>query len=228
MKQLAENLWIFDGEAVPFLKLPFTTRMTVVRLTTGELWVHSPIRFSDSICQQIDQLGPVKYLVAPNHLHHLFLAEWLAHYSDAISYATPELIKKRRDLAFDYALNETRDWPWSNELAHVLFTGSPLMEESVFFHHASRVLIVTDLIENFSGENFSYWQRLFARMAGVLAPHGKTPLDWRLSFMFGKAKARRHLSDIKGWQPEMIVMSHGEIIESGAAEFLEKSFDWIK
>lgn len=77
MKKLAHEIWIFDGDPVQFLGLPYTTRMTIVRLSDGGLWVHSPIQLSNSIKEQINNLGQVKYLIAPNHLHHLFLSEWV-------------------------------------------------------------------------------------------------------------------------------------------------------
>lgn len=227
MRKLAENIWIFDGEAVPFLSLPFTTRMTVVRLSDGDLWVHSPIKLSDELLCQLDELGKVKYLIAPNHLHHLFISDWQSHYPDAITYGTNELIKKRIDIVFNSSFNDEQQWPWANEIQQVLFTGSPLMEECVFFHQKSGILVVTDLIENFPSKDFNYWQRLLAKGVGILAPNGKMPVDWRLSFMFGKSHAREHLAVIFGWQPDMIVMSHGLIVESEAQEFLERSFRWL-
>ncbi len=94
MKKLAQEIWIFDGDPVQFLGLPYTTRMTIVRLSDGGLWVHSPIQFSNSIREQINNLGQVKYLIAPNHLHHLFLSEWVSAYPSAEVYGTNEVIKK--------------------------------------------------------------------------------------------------------------------------------------
>jgi hypothetical protein len=227
MRKLSENIWIFDGEAVPFLSLPFTTRMTVVRLSDGNLWVHSPIKISHELSCQLDELGKVKYLIAPNHLHHLFIASWQTHYPDVLTYGTDELIKKRTDITFDSSFNDDLQWPWANDIKQVLFTGSPLMEECVFFHQSSGVLIVTDLIENFPSTDFTYWQRFFAKGAGVLAPNGKMPLDWRLSFMFGQSHARKHLEVILAWHPNTIVMAHGLIIEHNGQQFLEESFKWL-
>ncbi len=74
------------------------------------------------------------------------------------------------------------------------------MEECVFYHRLSKTLIVTDLVENFSGQDFNYWQRFVAKGgAGILAPNGKMPLDWRLSFMFSKQEARKHLNKLLSW-----------------------------
>ncbi|MDF4951923.1 DUF4336 domain-containing protein, partial [Vibrio parahaemolyticus] len=106
MKKLAHEIWIFDGDPVQFLGLPYTTRMTIVRLSDGGLWVHSPIQLSNSIKEQINNLGQVKYLIAPNHLHHLFLSEWVFAYPSAEIYGTDEVIKKCRDIHFHASLNQ--------------------------------------------------------------------------------------------------------------------------
>lgn len=227
MEKLAHEIWIFNGNPVQFLGLPFSTRMTVVRLSNGELWVHSPIKLSDTIKEQIGTLGQIKYLIAPNHLHHLFLPEWIAAYPSAEVYGTNEVIKKRNDITFDASFNEQQDWPWRADIEQEMFTGSSLMEECVFFHRASGSLIVTDLVENFSGKDFNYCQRVVAKGVGILAPNGKMPLDWRLSFMFSKADARKHLNRMLAWNPQLLIMSHGEIVKDNTEEFLARAFQWL-
>lgn len=225
MKQLANDLWIIDGDTVSFYCCPFTTRMTVVRLLSGELWLHRPIRYSHQLAEQLAALGDIKYLVAPNHLHHLYLADWIKHYPDACVCGTDEVIKKRPELHFDCSLNNDLQWPWQEEIEQRLVTGSKLMQECVFFHHSTRTLIVTDLIENFPQDHFKGWRRILAKGAGIIAPNGKTPIDWRLSFK--KAEAKAHIQQILLWQPERIVMAHGEVVCRNANDFLHRSFKWV-
>lgn len=227
MEKLAHDIWVFNGESVQFLGLPFSTRMTIIRLSNEYLWVHSPIRLSESVVKQVESLGCVKYLIAPNHLHHLFLSEWMETYPDAEVYGTREVIRKRNDLSFTGSLNSPGIWAWESDIEQELFSGSPLMEECIFYHKSSRTLIVTDLVENFSGKSFNPLQRLVARGVGILAPNGKTPVDWRLSFMFGKSDARRHLDRILAWDPEILIMSHGEIVKENTRDFLIRSFKWL-
>jgi len=227
MEKLANELWFFDGDSVPFFGFPFSTRMTVVRLSNGDLWVHSPIKLTTEIQNHLKSLGSVKYLIAPNHLHHLFLPEWICAFPEAQVFGTDEVIKKRQDIHFNASLNSDCIWEWQSDIEQVLFSGSPLMEECVFFHKKSQTLIVTDLIENFSGQEFNYWQRVVAKGVGILAPNGKMPLDWRLSFMFGKTDARKHLKQLLDWNPKLLVMSHGEIVRDNTHEFLTKSFKWL-
>lgn len=227
MIEIADNLWVFDGEAVPFFTLPYTTRMTIVRLSDGGLWVHSPIKLTADIQQKVDKLGRVKYLIAPNHLHHLFLKDWQGAYPQAESFGTKEVQKKRQDIKFDGLFSSEGEVPWEEEIGQVLFTGSAAMEECVFFHKASHTLIVTDLIENFDPKSFPPFKRLIARFSGILAPNGKMPIDWRLSFMFHKKEAREHIKYILNWHPQTIVMAHGLIIKKEAESFLKQSFNWL-
>ena len=102
------------------------------------------------------------------------------------------------------------------------------MEEVVFYHKESNTLIVADLIENFDVNTLTKIQTLIAKIVGILAPKGKMPLDWRISFFLGKKLARVSLDVILGWKPKRIIMSHGLIIETGAVSYLIQSFGWLQ
>src|SRR6266542_2625955 len=74
-KPLAPDIGIVDG---PFeyltvggirLPLPFTTRMTVVRISNGDLFLHSPIKFNERLAEELHGLGRVRHLVSPNQSH---------------------------------------------------------------------------------------------------------------------------------------------------------------
>lgn len=228
MQFIGKDIWIMDGEAVPFFTLPYTTRMTIVRLSNGQLWIHSPVRLTPELQCSVDALGNVQYLIAPNHLHHLFVEQWQRAYPQALTYGTQQVVNKRSDLHFDGVLTSDESGPWSEDLDDLLFTGSAVMQEAVFFHRGSATLIVTDLIENFSGRAFGGWKMTLAKAAGIVAPHGKTPLDWRLSFTFHKQEARQHLATMVGWQPQQVVMAHGEWIRDNGVAFLQRSFHWLR
>ncbi|MGF1701280.1 DUF4336 domain-containing protein [Photobacterium makurazakiensis] len=228
MIKISNNLWVFDGKSVTFMMLPFSTRMTVVKLADSTLWVHSPIELTEAMRSQVDSLGKVQYLIAPNHLHHLFLKEWQDAYPAAQTYGTREVMKKRNDLRFTSELTSEIPYPWEAEIDMLLFTGSKLMEEAVFFHRESKSLILTDLIENFPPTDFTQIQRLFAKFTGILSPNGKTPIDWRMSFMFHKAEAKQHYLQMVKWEPQQIIMAHGEIVDSDTLAFLRRSFAWLR
>lgn len=228
LKEIDKNIWIYDGSTVNFYGLPYSTRMTVIRLSNGNLWIHSPEKLNEELKEELGNLGKVEHLISPNKLHHLFLPEWISAYPDAKSYASPGLIEKRQDIKFTKELSNMSEKEWVDEIEQTVFQGSPLMEEVVFFHISSKTLILTDLIENFNPTAFNWWQKPIAWFTGILSPNGKTPIDWRISFLFGKAKARIALDIMLGWRPKNIVISHGECIIDNGFEFLNKSFKWVK
>ena len=88
------------------------------------------------------------------------------------------------------------------------------MTEPVFFHHASRTLILTDLIENFEPAKFSsrFWAQIM-KWVGIAEPDGKTPPDWRATFR-NRAAARESLAQMLAWQPEKIILAHGRCYET--------------
>ncbi|MBK2095872.1 DUF4336 domain-containing protein [Francisella philomiragia] len=227
LNQLAENIWVVDGGVVPFFGLPYTTRMTIIRLENNDLFIHSPIKPNNELMQEVSKLGNIKYLISPNKIHHLFLQDWLELYPNAEVYASPGLREKRKDINFTADLKDFPKAQWQNEIDQLIFKGSRVMQEVVFFHKPSKTLILTDLIENFDESYFSGFKGLIAKLSGIVAPNGKTPIDWRMSFFFGKKQARECFERILAWQPERIIVAHGKNIETNAVDFLKKSFKWL-
>ncbi|AJI53514.1 DUF4336 domain-containing protein [Francisella philomiragia] len=227
LNQLAENIWVVDGGAVPFFGLPYTTRMTIIRLENNDLFIHSPINPNNELIQEVSKLGNIKYLISPNKIHHLFLQDWIELYPNAEVYASPGLREKRKDINFTADLKDFPKAQWQNEIDQLIFKGSRVMQEVVFFHKPSKTLILTDLIENFDENYFSGFKGLIAKLSGIVAPNGKTPIDWRMSFFFGKKQARECFARILAWQPERIIVAHGKNIETNAVDFLKKSFKWL-
>ena len=76
MQELAPDLWVADSP-LRFLGLEMGARMTVIRLPDGKLLLHSPIAPTAELVREVEALGPVAYLIAPNKFHHLFVGDWL-------------------------------------------------------------------------------------------------------------------------------------------------------
>ena len=184
LKAIADNVWIVDGPEIqmtypwlPFFKVPFPTRMTIVRLGDGGLWLHSPTPLTEALAAAVDALGRVTFLVAPNLLHFWWIADWKARYPQACAYAAPGTRKhaEKRFTGFDADLTDAPPSEWQGEFVQVLVPGS-YMTEAVFLHKASRTLILTDLIENFEPDRFSKtWLRWACQWAGCCDPDGRAP-----------------------------------------------------
>ncbi len=228
LKLIEKNIWIYEGSVVNFHGFPFTTRMTVVKLANGNLWVHSPEKINDELQKELKALGEVKYLISPNKLHHLFIEEWIEVYPHAITYASPRLSKKKPDINFSVELSMQPESDWKLDIDQTIIQGSPAMEEVVFYHKTSKTLILTDAIENFDPGTLVWWQRILGKFAGVLSPKGKMPIDWRISFYFGsRNKARESLKTIMSWDIDNILLSHGKCIIGDGHKFLERSYSWL-
>lgn len=96
LKRVVDNLWIVDGPVVrfgmPWPKFPFPTRMTIVRLAAGDLFVHSPTPLTPSLRKEIEHEGEVRFIIGPNRIHYWWLPEWKAAFSDAAVYLAPRTI----------------------------------------------------------------------------------------------------------------------------------------
>ena len=78
------------------LAMPFSTKMTLVRLPGGALWVHSPIAPDPALFAEIEALGTVGWLVAPNTLHYWWIPDWKARYPAAAVCAPPAVAAKAK------------------------------------------------------------------------------------------------------------------------------------
>ena len=207
-----------------FYGIEMGTRMTVIRLADGGLFLHSPTRLDAETRAAIDALGPVRFVVAPNKLHHLFLADYVDTYAAARIYAAPGLPEKRPELAFHGVLGDRPESGWAGEIDQAVFRGSIYMDEIVFLHHEERTLIVADLLESFH-EDSGPVVRLLARLAGVYRTPGLTR-DQRLLVRNRKA-ARTSIERILSWDFERIILSHGRLIEHGGKEVFGRAFAWL-
>ena len=226
LTEVDRDIWIADGPRVAFLGIPYPTRMTLVRLSDRSLWVCSPIRLDDPVRASIGALGPVRHLVSPNKLHHLYLDEWARTWPEAKLYASPGLAKRRRNLSFHSELGEEPDPAWAADVDQVIVRGSFAMEEVVFFHRSSRSAIVTDLVQRFDPASLYGWRRVVMRLDGMVGANGSTPREWRLSF-WNRAAARRAKQRVLDWNPLRVIIAHGEWIRDNGRAELERSLAWI-
>lgn len=200
--------------------------MAAVHLSDGSVWVWSPIALGRALAEELQSLGPVRHIVSPNKLHHLFLQEWAEHWPEARLYAPPGLARKKAGLHFHAELGGPPSPPWQTEIDQVVFRGSFAMAEVVFFHRASRTAIVGDLIQRFRDEDVSGWRGAVMRFGGLVGEHGGTPADWRASFV-RHGPARAALRKVLQWHPQRLVVAHGSCAQTGATGIIAAALSWI-
>ncbi len=223
LRELDQDIWVIDHD-LSMLGLKVGTRTTLVRLSSGDLFMHSPGPLTVSLAQQIDALGAVRCIVAPNRFHHLYVAENAKAYQAASVHLAPGLEKKRKDLSYNEVLGDTPSPIWAQDIDQIHFEGAPTFDEVVFLHRASRTLITADLAFNF-GHAPSFVTRLFLKMNGALGSFGPSRM---LKLMVrDKEKARASLERILEWNFDRIIVSHGDVLEGDARHILRTSYAWL-
>lgn len=226
LTEFGSSLYTTEGPTVSFFGFPYPTRMAVARLSDGSAWVWSPVELTEGLASAVEAIGPVRHIVSPNKIHHLFLSEWAERWPDARMYAPPGLAKRRPELRFAAELMDVPDPAWAEDIEQVIFHGSIAMEEVVFFHRASRTAIVCDLIQRHAEQDMSGWKGKLMRLDGLVGEKGSTPREWRASFL-RRRFARAAREKVLAWEPERLLIAHGACARTGASQIIADALSWI-
>lgn len=230
--EIGPEIWIVNGPVLQWgygipIKWPFPTRMTIIRLPDGGLWLHSPTRPDEALLEMVQSLGPVRHIVSPNMIHHVSIGLWAARFPDAKLWASPG-VRARSDVTFTDDLADTPPEDWAASIDQRIARGSRVLEEAIFFHKSSKVLILTDLIENFEDERLHGWlARFMYRLIGVMAPDGHAPRDLRATFAGHHDRLRPVVEWMLACKPEKIVIAHGKWFEENCVAEIRRAFSWV-
>lgn len=221
LKRFDDGLWV-ETRRARFFGVETGTRMTVVRLAGGGLFVHSPVALDAATRAEVDALGEVRAVVAPSVFHHLYVGEWMAAYPKALFAACPGLEWKRSDLAFTCVLADQPHPIWANDLEQVYFSARR-ENEVVFCHRATRTMICADALLNLSVHDLSS-TRVVARLMGNSAP-GVGYLEPMM--IRHRGLARRQADRILGWDFDKVVLAHGGLVERDGREVMRRAYAWL-
>ena len=228
VRPLGDGLFVVDGPVVRDMGVHFTTRMSVVQLSSGDVWVSSPVEVPFEVLSEIRGLGPVRYLVSATPRHFWRLYTWHTLFPDAELWSSPltPITLKHGTLPLNGILNDQAALPWSHDLEHVVIRGNSWLNEVAFFHRQSRTLLVEDVIQIHKARAGHPVRNALIELGGVAAPGGGVSRDIRLTFRDRDA-ARASLRRILAWDFDKLVVAHGPIVTSGARETVENAFSWL-
>lgn len=212
LQKFADHIWICEQDQ-QFMGLELGARMTIVDLGEAGLLVHSPIRLTEQIQNELQQLGEVRVVVAPNQFHHLYLQDFKQAYPLAKFFAAPGLETKRSDFIFDQVITTEKKFPWSSKLQHLLVQGTPKVNEVVFFHPQSRTLLLTDLALNIQSSKSAY-AKFVLTLIGTYKKFGLSAFE-RLVLVRDHVLFAQSIEQIGVWDFDKIIMAHGEVITNG-------------
>ena len=227
LKDFGQEIWTAEGpEVVAALGFHYPTRMAIIKLHSGDLFIWSPVALTEDLRDEVDALGEVRYLVAPNSLHHLFIADWMEAYPNARVYAAPGVQEKRKDIAFDGGLDGTPVPEWSGEIDYIVVPGNAITSEAVFFHRRSGTALFTDLLQQLPSGWLSGWRAVVAKLDLMLSPEPSVPRKFRVAFT-NRHAARTAVKRILAWPVEKVLMAHGTPVTNDGQAFLRRAFKWL-
>lgn len=238
LRAIDTDLWVAE-QPLKYFGLEVGTRMTVIRLSQDQLVLIAPIKLQDDIADQLNQLGNVSDIIAPNLYHHLFLNQCKQRYPNATVWATSGLQDKCPDLLIDKTLSDSRSDTLREhttksfnglEVAQVVgfntldIRGYAPLNEWVFFHAKSRTLIITDLAFHFDRHSSLFAQLVSKVLGGYqqLRPSLLEKIATR-----DKEQVRQSLQPILAWDFERVIMAHGSIIEQDGKRQFQRGYEWF-
>ncbi len=200
--------------------------MTVIALEGGGLILHSPTSVDANLRDEILHLGPVVAIIAPSWWHDLYLHETLQLFPEAALYGPSTLVKWSRSLAFTAVLSDSSPSMWNREMAQEHVTGIGLfLDEVVFYHRASRSLIVADLLFNISLSD-AWLTRALARI--VIGPYpGCRFARLYRPLVFDRPRFRASIERILEWDFDQLIVGHGAVVQTGGKEVFREVFRWL-
>ncbi|KAK4733700.1 hypothetical protein R3W88_007961 [Solanum pinnatisectum] len=157
-----DTIWLFEQEqALGFSSVSTNIRMTVIKLKSGELWVHAPIAPTKECIQLVKELGyPVKYIVLPTfaYEHKIFVGPFSRKFPKAQVWVAPRQWSWPLNLPLEFfgifrakALKDAdMSTPWADDIEQKVLSSPEVgigpYVEVAFYHKKSRTLLVTDAV----------------------------------------------------------------------------------
>ncbi|KAJ7138428.1 hypothetical protein C8R43DRAFT_1019042 [Mycena crocata] len=219
IREVTTEITTFSKPFARFSILPFGGRSTAVRLSTGDVWVLASTPLTPDTKTAIDKLGPVKWIMGADAVHHLFLGQFKKAYPGAKVIGVEALVAKKKaeglelDGAYGADAPDTK-YGFEDEISACYFSGFA-NKDVAWFHIASKTLIVADLLFNLPATEQYSKTKSSAKVPifGKLDPYGSS----HKRFVWGQGKDKaamtRDAKTVLGWAPERIIMCHGDVIE---------------
>ena len=206
MQAIAENLWVLVYP-LPLLGADVKRVVTVIRLRSGELIIHSTGPFTAADAAAVKAEGRPGWLLDTMRRHDTFARQGREAFPE-IPYLVPAGFPEVAGVPTGPLLPTPA--AWGDEVEMLRIEGVPSMEEHLVFHRPSRTLIVADLFFNF-GADAPWWTRLLMWLA-VGKKHD--PGMARSVRMTAKDKPalQRSLAAMMAWDFDRIIVGHGEIV----------------
>jgi len=232
IREVAPRVWIFSRPWWRFNLLPVGGRSTAIKLESGDVWVLASTQLDNPTKAKLNELGPVKYIIAADAVHNMFISDFKREYPHAKCIGVDMLLQKRKDVNWDGAYGkdapETK-YGFEPEIQAHYFAAHP-NQDVAFLHGPSKTLIEADLLFNLPGkEQYSKTKNpnSFAIRWSSFGP--ESGVHKRFGVLIGKDKAvmRRDVQAVAAWDFDRIIPCHGDVVETGGKKAWSSAYEWL-
>ncbi|KAJ7598648.1 hypothetical protein C8J56DRAFT_814806 [Mycena floridula] len=230
IREVKKNIWTFSRPFARFGIVPVGGRSTAVKLDAGDVWVLASTPLTEDTKSTLDNLGPVKYIMAGDIVHHIYLGEFKKAYPDAKVIGMEGLAEKKakEGLKLDGAYGSDPAgtlYGFEDEIKSCYFSGF-MNKDVAWYHVASKSLIVADLVFNLPGTE-QYSKSTAYSSIPLTGKMG--PSSWlHQKFLWGagtdKEAMAKDAKTVAEWDFERIIMCHGDVIETDAKKAWKDAF----
>jgi hypothetical protein len=219
-----EGVWI-DSAPARILGMNLTATMTVVRLQTGGLLLHSPLEMTVERRLAVEALGVIEHLYAPNAYHHLWIGEWSTAFPAARTHGPATLSKKRPDVRVDRIFGGTAEPDFSDVIDEYRIRGFR-MDECALVHRPSGTLLVADLVHNV-GRPRGVWSALYTRVMGF---HDRVAISRmiRWTAFADRSAARSSIDELLAAPFDRVIVGHGTPLGHDGKALIAAAFSWLQ
>ncbi|KJA26801.1 hypothetical protein HYPSUDRAFT_132423 [Hypholoma sublateritium FD-334 SS-4] len=224
IREVAPGVVIFSRPFARFGVWPVGGRSTAIKLRSGGVWVLASTPLDAETKAKLQEMGPVKYIVSADAVHHLYLGDFKKEYPEAKLIAPEAAIIRHddKDLKFDGVWGRDpidAKYGFEDDIEHLYFPGFE-NKDVAFLHKPSKTLIEADLLFNLHSVKEQYSRtKQSPRFLGIGGLRFG-PNSWiypRLLWSQGtnKDEMKRDARTVSGWDFDRIIPCHGDVIETG-------------
>lgn len=217
---VADRIWSLQ-RPVWFSGARLRVRTTIVRLDDGSLLLHTPAPPSDTLVDQLQALGTVRWLVVPNCWHHLGAPSAAARFPEATLVGPASALERNSALRLDMDIGGNRFIEQLPEFEALPLEGVPFWDETVLYHRPTQTLLGADIV-CWAGAKDHWTWRLAARLTGCYR-QVRVPPDARTKIV-DKTAAARSLRLMLERPAERLIIGHGEVIEAECRDALARAW----
>ncbi|KAK3372000.1 hypothetical protein B0H63DRAFT_483538 [Podospora didyma] len=253
IRDVTPNVVTFSVPFLRFGRIPVGGRGTLVRLSSGALAVFSPVALTPEVQAKVASLGgDIKYLVAPDIEHHIFISDWASAYPGAKLVGPEGLPEKRLKMTDDKVGKEAFGVVFSAKTKRETSVGEDFdrdfefefvdahaNKELVFLYKPDKVLIQADLMFNLPAiEQYSRVPEAEKPKPGFLVrffiglnstegeAKGMKRFLWHAISRGDRTGFNDSVQRINSWDFSTIIPCHGDTIDKDAKAIFEKVFEW--